>query len=167
MIPSPEFFQSYFGYVIWADQRQLGIVRALPEAEWYKDRGFSFGTMHKILVHEIAAQSVWLDRFEGREPVWLMDDPKLATLEGVIEHWPGLHERGARYMNTLTPERLAANLHYTLRSGDKFSLPLWQPLFHMCQHSYYHRSQLNSMIRQAGGKPRSVDYSTWVSEMGK
>jgi uncharacterized damage-inducible protein DinB len=167
MIPSPEFFQSYFRYVTWADNRQLELVRALPEAEVYKDRGFSFGTMHKVLVHEIAAQSVWLDRFEGVPPVWLMDDPRLAKLEGVIEHWPALHARGVRYMNTLSAEKLAANLDYTLRSGDRFSLPLWELIFHMCQHSYYHRSQLNSMIKQAGGKPRSVDYSTWVSERGK
>jgi uncharacterized damage-inducible protein DinB len=166
MIPSPEFFQNYFQYVIWGDQRQLELVRALPEAEVYKERGYSFGTIQKILAHEVAAQSVWLDRFEGSEPKWIMDDPKLAKLEGVIEMWPTLHQRGMKYLATLTPQKLAANLDYTLRSGDKFSLPLWQPLFHMCQHSYYHRSQLNSMIKQAGGKPKSVDYSTWVVERG-
>jgi uncharacterized damage-inducible protein DinB len=167
MIPSPEFFQQYIQYVIWGDNRQLELVRALPVAEWYKDRGFSCGTMHKVLVHEVAAQSIWLDRFEGRDPVWLMDDPKLAKLEGVIEHWPALHERGVRYMSTLTTDKLAANLNVTLRSGDKWTMPLWELVFHMCQHSYYHRSQLSSMIKQAGGTPKSVDYTTWVIARGK
>ena len=167
MIPSPQFYQHYFQYVIWADKRQLELVSALPEADLCKDRGFSFGTIHKILVHELAAQSVWLDRFEGVAPVWLVDDPRLATLAVVEQMWPKVHQRGVKYIASLTPGRLASNLDYSNTRGEKFSLPLWELIFHMCQHSYYHRSQLNSMIKQAGGKPRSVDYSTWVSERGK
>ena len=167
MIPAPEFYRHYFEYVIWADRRQLDLVRPLPEAEYFKDRGFSFGSIHKVLIHEPAAQSVWLDRFEGVSPVWLMDDPRFGTLSAVEQHWSTVHERARRYFAALTPERLASNLSYTsLLSGDKFTLHLWELVFHMCQHSYYHRSQLNSMIKLAGGTPKSVDYSIWAAERG-
>jgi len=164
MIPPPEFFQHYFSYVIWGDLRQLEIVRQLPESEIERDRGFSFGSIRKVLAHEYAAQSVWLDRFEGMQAVWLGEDAKLGMLAKIAELWPALHERGRRYMSTLTAERLASNLNYTNLRGDEFSLPLWEVIFHMCQHSYYHRGQLNSMIKMSGGKPKSVDYSTWVAE---
>jgi uncharacterized damage-inducible protein DinB len=167
MIPSPQFYQHYFDYVIWADQRQLELVRQLPEAEYAKDRGFSFGSIHKILTHELSAQSVWLDRFEGVEPVWLEQRPGLENLAAVDDVWPRIHERGRKFMATLTPQKLASNLNYSNMRGEKFSLPLWELIFHMCQHSYYHRSQLNSMIKLAGGKPKSVDFSTWVAERNK
>ncbi|HEY7090002.1 MAG TPA: DinB family protein [Tepidisphaeraceae bacterium] len=167
MIPSPRFYQQYFEYVVWADKRQLELVRQLPEAEYMRDRGFSFGSIHKILTHELSAQSVWLDRFQGAEPVWLEHKPGLETLAAVDDVWPRIHERGLKYMAALTPQKLAANLNYSNMRGEKFSLPLWELVFHMCQHSYYHRSQLNSMIKLAGGKPRSTDYATWVAERDK
>jgi uncharacterized damage-inducible protein DinB len=166
MIPTPEFFRHYFEYVVWADRRQLDLVRELPEEEHCRERGFSFGSIHKVLTHELAAQSVWLDRFEGVPPVWLMDDPRFGALSAVEQHWATVHERGRKYFAALTSDRLAANLTYTNLRGDRFTLPLWELMFHMCQHSYYHRSQLNSMIKQAGGTPKSVDYSIWAAERG-
>lgn len=162
MIPTPEFYRHYFEYVIWADLQQLDPVRELPAKERFKDRGFSFGSIHNVLLHELAAQSVWLDRFEAAPPVWLMDDPQLSTLAAVDERWSAVHQRGRRYVDALTPQRLAADLTYTSLRGGTFTLPLWEAVFHMCQHSYYHRSQLNSMIQLAGGAPRSVDYSIWA-----
>jgi uncharacterized damage-inducible protein DinB len=167
MIPVPEFFRHYFEYVVWADLRQLDAAKKLPPAEVAKDRGFSFGSISKVLRHEIAAQSMWLDRFEGVKPVWFGEDPAWDLLEQITAHWPSVHERGRKYIASLTPDKLAGNLTVTTIRGQTYDVPLWEAVFHMCQHSYYHRSQIASMLKLAGGDPVNTDYSNWVTSREK
>ena len=166
MIPSPEFFQYYYNYVLWVDRRQLATVKDLPSDEIVKDRGFSFGSILRVLQHELSAQSVWLDRFMNVTPVWLMDSPELSTVSSIGSWWGNVHLRGQNYMKSLTPERLAETLNYKNNAGEPKAVLLWQAVFHMCQHATYHAGQLNSMIRAAGGKPMVVDFQMYALETG-
>lgn len=162
MNPTPEFLKQYFEYVVWADLTQLKVVGQLPAAEVIAERGFSFGSILKVMQHEIAAQTIWLDRFTGAEPSWISESPEIDTFEKVNEHWPQLHQRGRDYFAQLTPEILNATLTFTTTTGESYSLVTGDMVFHMCQHSYYHRSQLSSMIKLAGGHTVSTDYSAWI-----
>lgn len=166
MIPQPEFFRHYFEYVMWADNRQFAAVQSLPEAEVYRERGFSFGSIQKTLLHELAAQSVWLDRFEGVPPAWLMNDESLQALPELARRWPAVHARGRKFMAGLTTAGLEGPLTYTNVFGETMTVPRWEAIFHMCQHALHHRGQINSMITLAGGKPVAVDYSRWIVERG-
>jgi uncharacterized damage-inducible protein DinB len=165
MIPSPAFYQDYFEYVIWADDLHLAAARQIPETEYLKERGFSFGSIHSVLRHEMGAMRVWLDRFEGiAQPVWLSDDKTIDSLAKIESLWHPLHARGRKFMASLTPEKLASTCTYANTKGQQFNLPLWGLAFHMCQHGYYHRSQINSMLKQAGAQPVSTEYYGWIHE---
>jgi uncharacterized damage-inducible protein DinB len=166
MIPSPEFFQYYYNYVIWVDQRQLAVAKELPAEEITKDRGFSFGSILRVMQHELSAQSVWIDRFMSVTPVWLMDSPELSRVAAIASWWGNVHLRGQNYMKSLTKDRLAEVLHYKNNAGEPKAVQLWQAVFHMCQHATYHAGQLNSMIKAAGGRPAAVDFQLYALEMG-
>jgi uncharacterized damage-inducible protein DinB len=166
MIPTPAFFQHYYNYVIWADLRQLAVVGELPEVEITRDRGFSFGSILRVLQHELSAQSVWIDRFMGVTPVWLMDSPELASISAIASWWATVHLRGQNYMKSLTSDRLAETLNYKNNAGQPLAIQLWQAVFHMCQHGIYHRGQVNSMIKAAGAKPVPVDFQVYALETG-
>jgi uncharacterized damage-inducible protein DinB len=73
MIPPPDYFIHLYEYVKWADLRQLESTRPLSDDEYFKDRGWSFGNIHKVQLHELSAQSVWLDRFVGNKPIWVSE----------------------------------------------------------------------------------------------
>ena len=164
MYPSPDFLKQYFEYVVWADRLHLQVVAALPEAEVTRTREFSFGSILKLLQHELAAQKVWLDRFESVPSVWYADSPEIDTLAKLTEKWEQLHQRGRNYFASLTPEILSATFSYTSTEGPSYTQVTGDMVFHMCQHSYYHRSQLNSMIDLAGGEPVSTDYCIWIAQ---
>lgn len=168
MIPTAEFFFDYYEHVKWADLQHLGAAREIPADEYLKPRGFSFGNIHELLKHEVGAQAIWLDRFEGvRAPVWLGDDASIATLDHITERFRAVHARGTAFMAGLTGERLAASIVYAGAGGKQFSGPLWRLVFHMCQHAAVHRPQLNSMLKLAGGKSLALDYSYWARETGR
>jgi uncharacterized damage-inducible protein DinB len=164
---TPAFLLHYFEYCIWADLRQIDSVLNLPVEKHTHDFGFSFKTIHHVLQHQMAGQSVWLDRFEGVPPVWLMDDARFPTVESVVAYWPGVHARGRSFFAALTPDDCAATLSYTNMLKESFQLPRWQLMFHMIQHGLHHRGQLNSMITLAGGTPARIDYSVYAAELAK
>jgi uncharacterized damage-inducible protein DinB len=159
MIPPPQFFTHLFDYVKWADLRQLDSTRLLADDEYYKERGWSFGSIHKMLLHMLSAQSIWLDRFTGGKPIWLFDEPRLAKRDAIEPQWKQVHERGSRFFAEQTSQSLASAV-----AADKFARPLWQLAIHLCNHSTYHRGQLNSMIQLAGGRPVETDYSIYARD---
>jgi uncharacterized damage-inducible protein DinB len=161
---TPAFLAHYFDYCIWADLRQLTAVRAVSVDQQTRDFGFSFKTMRHMLMHMMAGQSVWLDRFEGVPPVWLMDDAKFPTVEAVAGHWPTVHARGKAFFANLTLEQCAQTLSYTNMLKQQFEMPRWQLMFHMVQHGLHHRGQLNSMLTLAGGQGCRVDYTVYAAE---
>src|SRR5271169_3596242 len=120
MIPAPEFFVHLFEYVKWADMRQLEAVRPLSDEEYYKDRGFSFGTIHKIMLHELSAQNVWLHRFKGEKSVWLFDEPRMAQRATIEPEWEAIHKRFTTFVAQQTPQSLAAMVTYKNLRGDTF-----------------------------------------------
>jgi uncharacterized damage-inducible protein DinB len=164
MIPPPEYFAHLADYVKWADLRQLESTKPLSDEEYFKDRGWSFGNIHKIQLHELSAQSVWLDRFVGNTPIWLFDDPRMTKRDAIEPEWQAIHDRLGTFLASQSPATLAADIAYSNLRGDPFSVPLWKLLVHVCNHSTHHRGQLNSMIKLAGGKPVSADYAMYVMQ---
>lgn len=162
IIPSPEYFQHMYEYVKWADFRHLEATRALSDEEYHKDRGWSFGTIHRVLLHELSAQSIWLDRFLGRPQVWLYDDPKMAKREALEPAWTAAHQRFTSFLHGLDSGALAKSISYTNLRNEPFSWPLWHLLTHTFNHATYHRGQLNSMLQLAGAKPASTDYQVFI-----
>jgi uncharacterized damage-inducible protein DinB len=163
MIPPPEFFSHFFDYVKWADLRQLEVARALGDEEYFKDRGWSFGTIHNIMLHKLSAQNIWLNRFMGEATVWLQDEPRMKEREAIAPEWRGIHDRFTTFLAKQTPQSLAAVVAYKLRSGEPQSVPLWRLLSHVTNHSTHHRGQLNSMLKLAGAKPPVTDYSYYYT----
>ncbi len=47
--------------------------------------------------------------------------------------------------------------------GEQFSLPLGDTMIHVVDHATYHRGQINSMIRMAGGKPAAAYYQRYLA----
>ena len=65
MTITKEHLRDMFEFVRWADGQMLTAARAVPEEGYYKDQGISIGSIHKLLVHCMAAQWVWLSRWRG------------------------------------------------------------------------------------------------------
>ncbi|HUB26491.1 MAG TPA: DinB family protein [Tepidisphaeraceae bacterium] len=57
-------------------------------------------------------------------------------------------------------------IRITTRAGKKLELPIGPPMLHICDHATYHRGQLNSMIKLAGGTPSPVMVSMYCLAMG-
>lgn len=163
MLPEPTSLRSFFDYVIWADGLQLDAARALNDDAYFKDHGWSFGSVHGVLLHMVAAQNVWLQRFMGEPTVWLGNDESLsrdrAKLESTIRE---VHAKFAAFLDGSTRDSLNRPLEFKNLKGMPFAGPMWKFVTHALNHCTVHRGQLNSMIKLSGGTPPAIDYMNWL-----
>ena len=141
-------------YDLWATRRLFEHVDALPEADYRRDAGLFFKSVHGTLNHLLVTEhELWQRRFaEGASPSLKLDaelEPDRARLrerlidgaaawQPLIESWPG--------------ERLdeASVLEYTSTDGVARRLPFAAALAHVFNHGTHHRGQVTAAITAFG-----------------
>ena len=148
-------------FMIWGDRLILDAAVALPQEKYFQEQGISAGSVHKLLAHCMGAQWIWLERWLGRSPA-ARPDEQYPTLDSIRQRWPRLHDELIGFVSGQTPQSLVREIAYTDLRGQGASMPLDQQIFHVVDHATYHRGQLNSMVRRAGGTPANTMYWNFV-----
>lgn len=155
-----DYFIEQYAYVKWADHRCLDAAATVPEAGYHKELGFSFGTVHKTLLHMMGAQDVWVGRWKGESVRVFPSIEMLPTLASVRARWESVHDELLGFVGQQTEESLMSRIVFN-RNNVPHSNLLWHVINHCADHATFHRGQLNSLIKLAGGKPAvtmHVDY---------
>ena len=150
--PLRDHLQTMARYNLWATKRLLTQVDGLPEADYRRDVGLFFKSVHGSLNHLLVAeQLLWFPRFaRGESPVMALDaeaEPDRAQLRSrlsagalawmpLIESWP--------------ESRLAGQLDYRRSNGQPCSLPFVGALAHVFNHSTHHRGQITAALTALG-----------------
>lgn len=150
-------FQRLFAYDYWANRRALESLSTISDSD---------ERPRKIMGHIMGAQRVWLGRFDASRisPAEPWPTLTIAELDAAIEH---LHKQWSDLLGSLTPERLVENLVYRNAKGVEFQTPVEEVLLHLVMHAAYHRGQMATAVRDAGGKPAPTDYVVYVRELHK
>ena len=148
-------FATLARYNLWGTQRLLDAhLAALPEADYRRDCGLYFKSIHGTLNHLLIGEhGVWYPRFaEGTSPQVALNaevEPDRACvrqrlLDGaqrwldLIAAWPAAQFDGT--------------LDYVNLSGKAMSLPFAATLAHVFNHGTHHRGQITAALT-AMGKP--------------
>ncbi len=144
-------------YNAWATARLLDAVAHVPDADYRRDAGLFFRSVHGTLNHLLVAeQLLWFVRFaEGISPRVALDaeaEPDRARLDQRLRagtlRWEPL-------IAALPAERWAGTLDYTTMRGTAASLPFAGGLAHVFNHSTHHRGQITAALT-ALGRPAPV-----------
>ncbi len=160
-LPAPPFYNllsRLMDFMCWGDRRVMAAVSGIAEAEYYAARDFSAGSLHKLLVHAMGAQCVWLSRWRGSHLYRLEDVPDYPTRESLLARWPEVHDELVTFLRGQTAATLESPFRYRNSRGDWVTLPLGELILHCVDHGTYHHGQINSMIKLAGGTPVSLNY---------
>ena len=151
-----------FDYTEWANELAYNAAAELADEDLRRDFKISHSSIFGTLLHMAGAEWIWLERWQGRSPagkdawsLWTIDScADLATLQ---RRWREVIDARAEFIGELDGSRLAAELPFTLLSGDMSSLPLVDQMQHVANHATLHRGQVVGMIRQLGIAPPSTD----------
>ena len=143
-----DHFATLARYNLWATRKLYEHVDALPEADYRRDTGLFFKSVHGTLNHLLVGEhGVWFARFHSgvSNPIALNTElePDRARLrERLIEG----AQRWTPLIASIPFERFDGTLEYTTTSGVPQSLPFAATLAHVFNHGTHHRGQITAAI---------------------
>jgi uncharacterized damage-inducible protein DinB len=146
--------QSYFAmlarYHAWATRRLYEHVDALPEADYRRNAGLFFRSVHGTLNHLLVADGAWYARFARGESPQVVLDAELESdrvrlrnaLQGSASNWQG-------FVPDVADERWDGDLRFR-RGGALMTLPFAAAFAHVFNHGTHHRGQITAAITAMG-----------------
>lgn len=146
------YFSQLVSYNVWATDRLLDAVAALPEDAYRRDMRLFFGSIHGTLNHLcVVEHQLWFARFaEGASPRLALDaevEPDRLRLA------QRLREGAARWAALIAAwpaQRFDGTLDYTSTKGMPVSLPFAPTLAHVFNHGTHHRGQITAALTALG-----------------
>jgi uncharacterized damage-inducible protein DinB len=161
MVTPVEQYRRWFEYEMDSHRKVLASFETVPE----EGRGSEpFQKAMNTMGHIVAARRAWLHRFGASIPgptdffpTDVTRDKLLAELEFMERHW-------SDYLQRLSDEEIQRAFVYKSFDGDWFRSVVADVLTQLHGHSLYHRGQIASLVRAAGGQPAETDFIFWSRE---
>ncbi len=142
----------------WARDRQLQACAVLSQEQFLRPLGASFPSIRDTLVHLVAVERIWLERWRGRSPRSLPAPEEFPTLAAIWEDWRAVERELRAFLNGAGDEALERPFTYVNFKGETWTYVLWRAVFHLLSHQSYHRGQVTTQLRLLGVEPPQVDF---------
>jgi uncharacterized damage-inducible protein DinB len=147
-------FERLLSYDCWANDQALASLEAMeapPEKALF------------LIAHVLGAQVSWMDRLTvGRDPAdW--ESWETMTLPEIRTAWrEQLPARWAEFLADRVAsdrDRVASYVNFL---GQSYTARVEDALLGLMFHGAYHRGQIASLVREAGGEPAATDFARGV-----
>ncbi|MAP55229.1 DinB family protein [Altibacter sp.] len=140
-----DFFKTLFEYNHSCNHKMITLLAETPEA--YSERA------QTLLSHTFNAQHIWNSRILATQPhygVWhLFERDELGEINDA--HY-------AESLSILANQHLDLTVSYVNTRGEFFENSIQDILYHVINHSTYHRGQIMSELKLQGVSPIATDY---------
>lgn len=148
----------YARYNRLANERLYEVCAGLSDAEYRRNLGAFFGSVHGTLNHLLLGDRIWMARFEGGSHVstglGAIQFEDFATLRAERERF----DRHMDHFFANLPEGFEqGSVRYVNNSGFDTEDPWSVILPHFFNHQTHHRAQVHTLLSQLGHKPPVLD----------
>ena len=153
-------FSTLARYNVWATQRLLQALEPVSEADYRRDQGLFFKSMHGTLNHLLVGEHLlWYPRFaRGASPkagpalaLDMEAEPDRARLAQALKGG------AANWLPLIESWRFDGALTYTTMRGTTATLPFAATLAHVFNHGTHHRGQISASLTQVGQPAPELD----------
>ncbi|WP_316801708.1 DinB family protein [Pedobacter nototheniae] len=131
-------------YTQVADERIISVFNStavdMPEAE-------------KLFSHVLNAQHIWVNRITGEKALYGVWDIQSKTSFVKMSA-----DNFIQIRTILNDVPLNQMIIYSNSKGDQYQNKVEEVLFHLLNHSTYHRAQIATLFKKAGFTPPITDY---------
>ncbi len=149
-------------YTRWANARVFEGMQQLPAD--LRNTPIREGWLPPLdlLIHMLAAERVWLSRWQGHSPDRLLTRDDLPTLDDLLIAWGSLDAEMRAFIDAVNDFDRIVTYHTT--AGVEMSDPLWQLFLHLINHHTEHRSQVALFLAQHGIDTGNLDVIAYLRE---
>ena len=137
-------------YNEWANSKFADLLLTVDDALYFQPTKSSFPSIAKTVLHVSDSQQIWLQRMQGISlstwPSANFTGTKKDAISGLVQSSKNLVE----FIKSKDESFLASTYSYLSLKGDSFADPVEHTLFHIVNHSAYHRGQITTMLRELG-----------------
>lgn len=162
-----EYINKIYDYTYWADGRILDACETLSPEELEAPTKNGYANLRTTLVHSLNGNWIWLSRWQGVSPQAPLNPRDFPTLAVLRTRWRHEEQQTRAFLATLTERLLSTDLIYQNLKGVTSTLPLWQTLFHVVNHSTQHRSEIALMLTALNRSPGDLDMSLYFSQQNR
>ncbi len=171
-----EDVHTLFAYNRWANLRLFSVLEKLSDEQFNAGIQSSFPSIRESVFHILAAEWIWLKRWQGTSPVapqpvsgvsfeaWkglraagVPPPLELSTVAELRAFCDSLEDERQQFVGALAEDALRVPLQYSDMSGKSHSQPLAELMQHVVNHGTYHRGQVTTLLRQAGAGTIALD----------
>lgn len=152
-------------YNAWANRVIYDAVAALPEGEAVKERPTLFKSIVNTLNHLYVVDRIWQAHLEGRPhgipALNTVLHPELADLrraQQAIDDWY------IGWSDALSEAAAEETIRFTLIGGSPGEMRRADVLFHLVNHTSYHRGFVADLFFQIPARPPLTDFPIFLRE---
>ena len=153
-----------FDYNAWANRRTLDACAGIPNEKFLSQIGGSFGSLRNTLSHIMDVEWIYHERWNGRSPSGLPKAEDYPNLTSIRTRWQTVESDLKNYLKALSAGEIGRVIEFRNTKGTLYQHPLWETMQHMVNHSTYHRGQITTLLRMAGGQPQATDMLVFYRE---
>jgi uncharacterized damage-inducible protein DinB len=157
--------QELYRYNRWANERVFGAVSTLTQEQFARDLGSSHASVRDTLTHIVWGEWLWLQRWRGTSPQTVFQGTAFPRPDALKARWLEIEPEQRGFVESVTPERLRSIVRYVNLQGQTWQYPLWRQMYHLVNHSSYHRGQVTTLLRQLGARPVPTDFLVFHDEV--
>ena len=115
-------------------------------------------------MHIMAAQLIWLARWQGTSPTSLLDAREFPDVASIRARWDRIEADTQRFVAGLTDADLARVVEYRNTNDERWAYPLWQQVVHQVNHATQHRGEVAAALTELGHSPGDLDLLIFIDE---
>ena len=147
------YFKKLFEYDYWANEKVLDSLESMT---------FPPDEAVKKISHILMAKATWLSRITTLE--YAPDLNRELTLAECRKLNGEFKTKLGTFLAGLPDGKLSEKISYKNTKGASFESLLSDILAQLITHGPYHRGQIASLIKKAGGTPPATDFILFVRE---
>src|SRR5262245_56781950 len=94
--------QILYEYNRWANAKTRTAASQLTTEQFVQNLSSSFPSVRDTLVHILAAEWIWLERWRGVSPPALLRAQEFPTLDVVVARWSDMEREQSEFIHQLT-----------------------------------------------------------------
>jgi uncharacterized damage-inducible protein DinB len=153
-----------FDYHYWATAQLLTACEALTPEQWEQPHGHSWASVHGVVAHMLAAEIIWLTRWQGTSPTVLLGAADFPALADVRRRWVEVESQVRAFIAECDDARLARPFSFSDTKGKPYVLPLGPVMMHVANHGTHHRGEVAAMLAQLNVPHPEDDMIRYIRE---
>jgi uncharacterized damage-inducible protein DinB len=160
-----DYFRRFARYNRWANSRLYAACAALSTEDYRAQRPAFFGSIHNTLNHILAADRIWLGRFEAKPSgIKRLDEIQYDDLPALRQAREAGDAHILAFTDGLSDAAIAGTLAYRNMAGEDKATPIGWALAHFFNHQTHHRGQVHGMLSGTPVAPPSLDLIYFLPE---